>query len=62
MVSGVFLLTGVIAVGVVTMFDFLVVNAVIIPLEERELLSRFGEEYVQYKKRVPRYFPAIRKK
>ncbi|MEE2905868.1 MAG: isoprenylcysteine carboxylmethyltransferase family protein [Gemmatimonadota bacterium] len=30
-------------------------------LEERELLDRFGEEYENYRKRVPRYIPRIRK-
>jgi protein-S-isoprenylcysteine O-methyltransferase Ste14 len=60
--GGAFLLSGVIAVGVVTLLDFLVINAAIIPLEEKELLVRFGEEFVQYKKRVPRYFPCWRKK
>lgn len=60
--AGVFLLTGVIVVGAVTLLDFVIVNAVIIPLEEKELLARFGEEYVRYKETVPRYFPAIKKK
>jgi len=55
--GGAFLLSGVIAAGVVALLDFLIVNAVIIPLEEKELISRFGEEYVQYKKSVPRLFP-----
>lgn len=62
MFGGAFLLSGVMAVGVVALLDFLVINAVIIPLEEKELLIRFGEEFVQYKKRVPRYFPGWRKK
>jgi protein-S-isoprenylcysteine O-methyltransferase Ste14 len=57
MFSGVFLLSGVIAAGLVALLDLLVVNAVIIPLEEKELLARFGEEFVQYRKKVPRYFP-----
>lgn len=62
MFGGAFLLSGVIAVGVVALLDFLVMNAVIIPLEEKELLLRFGEEYVQYKERVPGYLPWRRKK
>jgi protein-S-isoprenylcysteine O-methyltransferase Ste14 len=60
--GGAFLLSGVIAAGGVALLDFVVINAVIIPLEEKELLVRFGEEFVQYKKRVPRYFPVCRKK
>lgn len=62
MFGGVFLLSGVIAVGVVTLLDLIIVNAVIIPLEEKELLGRFGEEYAKYKKSVPGYFPRMRKK
>lgn len=61
MFGGVFLLSGIMAAWFVTLLDFLVANAVIIPLEEKELLERFGEEYVQYKDRVPRYFPRMRK-
>lgn len=62
MLGGVFLFTGVIAVGVITLLDFAVINAVVIPLEERELLIRFGDEYASYKKKVPGYFPAFRKR
>lgn len=57
---GVFLITGVIAVGITAIIDLLVVNLVVIPLEEKELMTRFGEEYRQYRNRVPRYFPVIR--
>jgi protein-S-isoprenylcysteine O-methyltransferase Ste14 len=60
MFSGVFFITGVKAVGILTVMDLIVINAVIIPLEERELLRRFGEEYQEYKKNVPsRFFPLI---
>ena len=37
--------------------DFVIINAFVIPLEERELVDRFGEEYRGYQKRVPRLFP-----
>ncbi len=57
--SGVFLMTGVIAVCVVTLLDFLLINFFIIPLEEKELESRFGEEYYYYKNDVPRFFPRL---
>lgn len=59
MLVGVFLFTGVIAVGVAAVLDFTVINAAVIPLEEKELLTRFGEEYVKYKKNVPGYFPGL---
>lgn len=58
--SGVFLITGVIAIGMLTLLDFIIINVIVITLEEKELLLRFGEEYVQYKKKVPsRFFPWI---
>lgn len=62
MFSGVFLITEAVAVGIVTLLDFLFIHLIIIPLEERELTNRFGEEYMQYKGRVPRFFPRIIKK
>ncbi len=58
--SGVFLITEVTSVGIITLLDFIIINTIIIPLEEKELLSRFGEDYEFYKKKVPsRFFPWI---
>jgi len=54
--SGVFLITGVIATGIIAFLDFAIANIIIIPLEEKELLSRFGEDYKLYKKKVPHRF------
>jgi len=62
MFSGMFLFTGVTAVGILTLADLIVVNAIIIPLEEKELTLRFGEPYRQYMKRVPRLIPHIPRK
>jgi protein-S-isoprenylcysteine O-methyltransferase Ste14 len=57
---GVFLITESVAVGIITLLDFLIVNAVIIPLEEKEIAKRFGEDYALYRKKVPyRFFPWI---
>lgn len=58
--SGVFLITGVLAVGFITLADFTVINLVIIPLEEKELAGRFDGEYAEYRKRVPKLFPRLR--
>jgi protein-S-isoprenylcysteine O-methyltransferase Ste14 len=59
--SGVFLMTGVITVGILTLVDLIVVNTIIITLEEKELLIRFGDEYKLYRERVPsRFFPWFR--
>ncbi len=60
--AGVFLITGVAAVGVVTLLDFVIMNKVVIPLEEKELESRFGEQYREYEKKVPRFFPGFPRK
>jgi protein-S-isoprenylcysteine O-methyltransferase Ste14 len=59
MFAGVFLLTGVASVAVVALLDFLVVIFVIIPLEERELENRYGDEYKRYKESVPGFFPRL---
>ena len=60
MFFGIFLMTEVLTVGVLTFSDFVIVNALIIPLEEKELSTRFGKEYEEYKKLVPRkFFPKI---
>ncbi len=60
MFLGVFLMTGVTTVGISMIIDLLAVQSMVIPLEEKELMSRFGEEYRQYRNRVPRYFPRLR--
>ncbi len=59
MFGGVFLLSGVVGAGLVAILDFLIAFFIIIPLEERELLNRFHEEYREYRRKVPRFFPAI---
>ena len=56
MLAGVFFWTGSVAVGIATIVDAFVVNAVIIPLEERELLKRFGAAYEKYCRDVSRRF------
>jgi protein-S-isoprenylcysteine O-methyltransferase Ste14 len=59
MFSGVFLITGAVTVGIITFIDFLLVYALIIPLEEKELLNRFGKDYNLYKQKVPKLFPRV---
>ncbi len=60
---GAFLLTEVTAAGMIALLDVIVINAVVVPLEEKELLARFGEAYVQYRKKVPSaVFPVKRNK
>jgi protein-S-isoprenylcysteine O-methyltransferase Ste14 len=56
MFLGIFLLTGVIATAAVTVFDLVLVMTMIVPLEERELLERFGKEYEEYQMKVKRWY------
>ncbi len=56
---GIFLITGFLATGIVTLIDFLMVSLIIVPLEENELLERFGDEYKSYMAHVPRYIPQL---
>jgi len=63
MFSGIFLLTEVVVIGIITILDLIIINILVIPLEEKELLSRFGKNYELYKKRVPsQFFPLIHTK
>jgi protein-S-isoprenylcysteine O-methyltransferase Ste14 len=55
--SGVFLITGAVAIGIITFIDFLLVYVLIIPLEEKELSKRFGNDYNLYKRKVPKFLP-----
>jgi protein-S-isoprenylcysteine O-methyltransferase Ste14 len=58
--SGIFFITGVYALLIITIVDFITTNTIIIPLEEKELSKRFGEEYERYKGKVTqRFFPFI---
>ncbi len=61
MLLGLFLITGVTALGIVTVVDVVVANSVVIPLEEKELLRRFGKQYEEYRHKVQsRFLPLQR--
>ena len=57
--SGVFLTTQAVAIGIITFVDFLLVYALIIPLEEKELSKRFGKDYNLYREKAPKFFPRL---
>ena len=59
MFTGIFLITGVVTVGVITVIDLLVVLFLIIPMEDKELTDRFGEGYRLYRSRVPAILPSF---
>jgi protein-S-isoprenylcysteine O-methyltransferase Ste14 len=56
---GTFLITGITAVGIIALIDLLIAYFVTMELEERELLERFGDEYKEYRMKVPKFFPKI---
>lgn len=57
---GIFFITRSGAIGAVVLLDAVLVHALIIPLEERELINRFGSAYADYRIKVPKFFPTIR--
>ncbi len=54
---GVFLMTGFVGTGFLAVLDFGISYFLIIPLEERELIIRFGADYRRYQHRVPKLLP-----
>lgn len=56
---GTFLITGVVAVGIMAIIDLLIAYFVTMELEERELVERFGDQYNEYRKKVSKFFPKI---
>lgn len=61
MFSGIFLITEVLTVGIITILDIIVINFIVIPLEEKELIERFGEEYKIYRNQVKDKFLPFKK-
>ena len=58
MFSGVFFITEVLALGIITILDMLIINFLVIPLEEKELIQRFGKQYRDYMEKVrSRFLP-----
>jgi len=56
-IAGIFLLTGYEGIGFITLIDFLLSYLVVTAIEEKELVSRFGDAYLKYRKKVPRMIP-----
>lgn len=61
MFSGIFLITEVLFVGIITILDIIVINFIVIPLEEKELIERFAEEYKIYRSKVKDKFLPFKK-
>jgi protein-S-isoprenylcysteine O-methyltransferase Ste14 len=60
-ITGTFLITGVIAVGIIVLIDLMITYFITTELEDRELIERFGNQYREYQKKVPKFFPKLRK-
>jgi protein-S-isoprenylcysteine O-methyltransferase Ste14 len=51
-----------VAVGIIALIDLSITYFVTTELEDHELTERFGDQYQEYKKKVPKFFPKPRKK
>lgn len=60
-ITGTFLITGVIAVGIIVLIDLMITYFITTELEDRELIERFGNQYREYQKKVPKFFPKPRR-
>jgi protein-S-isoprenylcysteine O-methyltransferase Ste14 len=58
-ITGAFLITGVISVGIIALIDLAIAYFVTTELEDRELTERFGDQYRKYQTRVPKFFPKL---
>ncbi len=55
--GGLALVVGLWAMLALVVLGALLVHAYVVLVEEKEMAARFGEEYSEYKKRVPRWLP-----
>ena len=60
-ITGIFLITGIAAVGIIALIDLAITYFVTTELEDRELTERFSNQYEEYKKKVPKFFPKPRR-
>ena len=58
--TGTFLITGIITVGIITLIDLSITYFVTTELEDHELTERFGSQYREYTEKVPKFFSKLR--
>jgi protein-S-isoprenylcysteine O-methyltransferase Ste14 len=61
-ITGIFLITGTIAVAIIAVIDLVITYFITTSLEDRELVERFGNKYKEYQREVPKFFPKLRKR
>jgi protein-S-isoprenylcysteine O-methyltransferase Ste14 len=62
MFVGIFLATAFLGTGILALLDFVTSYFAITRLEEKELITRFGKEYDDYRASVPKFLPVSRRK
>ncbi len=58
-ITGLFLITGVVSLGIIAVIDLGITYFVTTTLEDKELVDRFGDQYKKYQKKVPKLFPKL---
>ncbi len=58
-ITGIFFITGIVTVGIIAIIDLAITYFITTTLEDRELIERFGDQYREYQKEVPKFFPKI---
>lgn len=58
-ITGIFLITGIIAVGIIAIIDSGITYFITTELEDKELIARFGNQYREYQRQVPKFFPKL---
>jgi protein-S-isoprenylcysteine O-methyltransferase Ste14 len=61
-ITGIFLITGVVAIGIIALIDLALNYFIVTTLEDQELIERFGYQYKEYQREVPKFFPKITQK
>jgi protein-S-isoprenylcysteine O-methyltransferase Ste14 len=57
---GIFLMTAFLGNAILALIDFITSYFITARLEEKELLARFGDDYLKYMNEVPAFFPRLR--
>ena len=59
-ITGIFFVTGIIALAIIAVVDLAITYFITTTLEDKELVESFGNQYREYQKKVPKFFPKFR--